>query len=667
MTIDDPAIAEWMDGNVGLAHAYSGTCAIDVDDLAKATTWLHERGVNLHALLTAPDCVRIESRQGRAKLLYRIDKPLPSYNLGPIEFRCASKEGKTVQDVLPPSIHPDTRLPYTWKYGSKDGHWSKLPPLPPALAVLWTALGAGDIRDGSPRQEVQKPKGKQKLAEIVPRLRESLKAWPADSIYDDWIKVGMAIHYETGGADDGLALWNEWSAKGQKYKGMGDLDVHWRSFRADAQNPITLASLRRESAATPDEFPDIIAGTPAVVPPPSVSRELALQGIRGLSRNKQSQIEARISNISTVLALPEISGQHLALDEFLDIIVIAPSGTQDWRPLKDTDYTAMRGWLETGGNCEPISHEMMRQAAHLVAEQFRTDSAKNWLGTLQWDGTERVKHFAPLYFGTEDTSYTRAVGMYLWTALAGRVLSPGCQADMVPVLVGPQGVGKTRGVEAIAPHPDQFGELRIDEPDDAIARKLRGRLIVEMAEMRGVRTAEIERLKAFITRTHERWIPKYMEFATNYPRRAIIVGTTNDEDFLPLDTEHRRWLPLSVSRVDVERIKQDRDQLWAEAAILFTIDGIAWRGMDTLAAPARQEAQGHDIWEDDLQRWLLDNGAARHRTHTLLTAALGFDPRHVTRVHELRLAKVMRKMGWEKKAVREGDQVFKAWVIDPLM
>jgi predicted P-loop ATPase len=367
-----------------------------------------------------------------------------------------------------------------------------------------------------------------------------------------------------------------------------------------------------------------------------------------------------------VLSLPELSGQHLALDEFLDIIVIAPRGTQDWRPLTDTDYTAMRAWLETAGNCEPIGHEMMRQAAHLVAEQSRTDSAKNWLATLQWDGKQRIRDFTPEYLGVEDTHYARAVGVYLWTALAGRVLNPGCQADMVPVLVGAQGVGKTRGVEAIAPAPEQFGELRIDEPDDVIARKLRGRLIVEMAEMRGVRTAEIERLKAFITRTHERWIPKYMEFATNYPRRAIIVGTTNDEDFLPLDTEHRRWLPIKTQGVEVERIKEDRDQLWAEAAILYTIDGIAWRGMDALAAPARLEAQGNDIWEPLLAEWLRNNGALYHRTYVLLTAALGLDPRTVSRVQELRMAKLMRKMGWEKKSVRDGDKVVKAWFIDPL-
>jgi len=450
MCISDPDVAEWMHGNVGLAHAYSGTCAIDIDDMARTVDWMKGKGIDLPSLLNAPDAVRIESRAGRGKLLYRISKPLPTFKLsGAFELRCASGNGLTMQDVLPPSIHPDTGKPYTWKYNAPGAHWSKLPPLPPSLAALWASFIRPPAAKPTP--------GKRKAEPInAAALRASLALWDPDVSYDDWIMIGMALHFETRGSDEGLGLWNEWSARGKKYKGLADLDFHWRSFRHDHQTPKTLASLRKETAATADEFPDLtkpqrpVARTPAIPLPSQHKRDMAEEIIRSLSKTKLGKYEAKISNVTSILGLSELSGHELALDVFLDMIVVMDNNSKQWRPLTDTDYTALRIWLETIGNCEPITHDMMRQAVHLVAEQQQFDSAQAWLGGIQWDGKKRINEFCSRYFGTEHTQYTSRVGEYLWTALAGRVMNPGCQADMVPVLIGPQGIGKLETARAVA-------------------------------------------------------------------------------------------------------------------------------------------------------------------------------------------------------------------------
>jgi hypothetical protein len=671
MCISDPEVAEWLDGNVGLAHAYSGTCAFDLDDLAKAAQWLDQRGIDLSALLEAPDAVRIESRAGRSKLLYKVAKPLPSFNLGKeagLELRCATSGQLTVQDVLPPSIHPDTGKPYTWAYGSVEAHWSRLPPLPPQLLALW----AGLIAPTAPKV-AKPPKGGIEAS----RLRELLVDHDPNLSYPEWLKVGMALHHETGGSHVGLGLWNEWSAPGEKYKGLGDLEQHWRSFRVDHDNPITLASLRTQTAASVSEFDDETGATPTqrlapaglraamrATPASEVSaRDRALSAYRTARRSKVGTIESRISNIVAVLGVPEIAGYDLSLDEFQDAIMISRVGGQEWRPLTDTDYTHLRVWLETGGNCEPIPHEMVRQAVHLVSERHKMDTAQVWLEGLKWDGVERIDTFCPRYFGTLDTSYERAVSAYLWTALAGRVMTPGCQADMVPVLIGRQGVGKSRGVQAMVPAVEHYVEVRLDEPDDAIARKCRGVLVGELAEMRGLKAADVERVKAFITRSHEKWVPKYKEFATNYPRRFLIIGTTNDQEFLPTDDEHRRWLPMQVDRVDVAAIRNDRDQLWAEALARWTVDGIAWQGMDPLAKPAREAAAGNDNWEEMICTWIDSQPSPmRLRLAEVMSDAVGLDPRHTTRSHELRVARVLRGLGYERRVVRDGARVAKLWV-----
>jgi len=128
---------------VGLQHTWSKTCAIDLDNLAKATEWLSSRGINLTVLLTDTKAVRIHSGvPNRAKLLYRvpegtdpaslITRQLPEVG---IEFRCTAQSGLSVQDVLPPSIHPDMGWPYTW-----IGDWKNLPVLPDAILALWRRL-----------------------------------------------------------------------------------------------------------------------------------------------------------------------------------------------------------------------------------------------------------------------------------------------------------------------------------------------------------------------------------------------------------------------------------------------------------------------------------------------------------------------------------------------
>jgi hypothetical protein len=673
MCVSDPEIAEWLDGNVGIAHAYSGTCAIDIDDLAKCTAWLAERSIDLAELLNAPDAVRIESRPGRAKLLYALAKPLPSFKLPPgLELRCASVTGTTVQDVLPPSVHPDTGRPYAWAYGSPAGHWSVLPPLPGHLLNLWQGL----IKPA----KAKPGEGPKVDSNTFPRLRALLADWSPDCTYDEWIAVGMALHYETGGKPGGLALWNEWSSTGKKYQGIGDLDQHWRSFRVDHDNPRTMGSLRKQGPAGADEFPSLPdnappagaapASPPAVTDPSApmltgVAREEALRALRRLPRSKQGTIEARISNVTAVLGVPEVAGVELALDTFRETIMKSRN-RGEWEAFTDTDYTELRIWLETAGNCDPIGHEMIRQAVQTVATRNKFDTAQLWIEALQWDGKPRIERFFPDYLGTLDTAYERHVSLYTWTALAGRVMAPGCQADMVPVMVSKQGLGKSSTVQAMVPSDAEYVELRLDEPDDAIARKTRGVLIAELAELRGLKAADVDRVKAFVTRRHEKWVPKYQEFATNYPRRFLIIGTTNDEEFLPNDTEHRRWLPVHTDVADIARIIKDRDQFWAEALHYWRAHGIAWRGLDILAKPAREAASAMDTWQEQIAAWIDENPAPHYRMVDIMTNAVGLDSRHSTRAHELRVGRVLHSLGYSRKSVRDTTgRVIKAWAFDP--
>lgn len=662
--ITAPAIAEELDGNVGLAHAYSGTVCLDIDDMDKAAEYFAERGVDLSTWLTAPDAVGITSgRTGRGKLLYR-GPVLPTFNLKPhgFELRCGNQRGTTMQDVLPPSIHPDTGKPYEW---AGHGDWHNIPTMPPELLALWLTFVKPDTKIQRERTEVRMP---------VDTLREMVAQHDPDSDYDSWVRVGMALHYETDGDDAGLQLWDEWSSRGAKYKDLADLDSHWRSFRVDGNNPVTGNSLRISTVADTSEFRIITpeeadAATRSVVPGTKglvdartkVSASTAEQ-LAKLERDKAGFALATLPNVLTVLQMPEICQSNICFDSFKSELMIAPTDAPgQWRPIKDTDYTAARLWLENEALFYPVSKELVRDTVHYIGEAHKMDSAQEWLLSLSWDGVERVKDFMPHYMGTLDAAYERSVGVYMWTALAGRVMEPGCQADMVPILVGKQGIGKSRGIQAMVPDPSFYVEIRLDEDDDDIARKMRGVLIGEIAELRGLRTSDADRIKAFVTRTHEKWTPKYFEHATTFARRIIMVGSTNEDEFLD-DAENRRWLPVRSTGVNVASIKRDMEQLWAEAYELWLSGGVLWHKAEQLAKESRGNFETEDNWTAMVQRWLDETKAPQYTTADILTLAVGLDARTITKTHEMRLGKILRGLGYERAQKRVSGISMKVWV-----
>lgn len=229
---------------IGLAHAYSGTMALDIDNWTIATSLLADYGIDLQSLYDAPDAVIINSgKPGRGKLLYAMpfSAALPSKkilhnNITAYELRCATVSGLTVQDVLPPSIHPETRQPYTW---SGRGHWTRLPVIPQALLDLWNEMLAQD------KERTISTDGA--IDASWEEIRQALDVVPADCSREEWVSIGMALHWagtQTDQLEQALQLWNEWSATAQvKYQGEREIMTQWFSFKPDKATAVKLGTL----------------------------------------------------------------------------------------------------------------------------------------------------------------------------------------------------------------------------------------------------------------------------------------------------------------------------------------------------------------------------------------------------------------------------------------
>jgi hypothetical protein len=228
---------------IGLAHAYSGTMALDIDDWTMGVNVLKQHGIDLQALYEAPDAVIVDSgRSGHGKLLYAMPfgLALPSKKISisgvtVYELRCATVSGVTVQDVLPPSIHPQTMQPYRW---AGKGHWSRLPMIPQDILDLWQSMLVQDSERTIPTDTV---------SASFDEIHSALEHISADCTRDDWVTIGMALHWagsQTDQLDQGLHIWNEWSKQSEtKYPGEREILGQWDSFKAHKATAVKLGSL----------------------------------------------------------------------------------------------------------------------------------------------------------------------------------------------------------------------------------------------------------------------------------------------------------------------------------------------------------------------------------------------------------------------------------------
>lgn len=528
--------------------------------------------------------------------------------------------GTGKQVAMPPSIHPDSGKAYEW-VRPFDFLEVELGGGPSIASADLETLGAVDAQTFAyeSREPLDLKPGQME--------RELDLVEVSDLDYDDWLRLGQAIHHQTGASDEGWELWLQHSRRSTRHVASYERTMRrkWRSFGKYRGTPVTFATIRewvrpaREALQAAefdvDDFDDLPeegaaeetdfeaelggnAGDPGGAENDETKSDLPWTSLldvneEGALRPTLHNVELLIKNDPRLIALPQLNLFTM------ETVQRTPPGmkkkkrrnaAKETRQLsgrmwdvKDTrngdiwssarDY-AIRSILEApktqGGYGTQVTDRNLKSATVLAAWENSFHPVQEYLKGVKWDGVPRVERLFVDYLGANNDAYTRSVGRMMMVAAVTRVFEPGHKYDFAVILEGLQGRGKSTFIRTLG--RNWFAELEGDFHDGKeMVEKMQGAWIMEIPELSGFNRADVRSIKAFISRQVDKVRLAYEARAADFPRQCIFIGSTNDKEYLKDDTGGRRFWPIEcrVEGIDNVKLRNNVDQLWAEAYTIY--------------------------------------------------------------------------------------------------
>lgn len=337
----------------------------------------------------------------------------------------------------------------------------------------------------------------------------------------------------------------------------------------------------------------------------------------------------------------------------------------------NTDAVALSHWLAIAYVEQPaISDEIVQKASTVIASQHPYHPIRDYLQTLSWDGICRIDTWLTDVLHLPDIPYHSAIGRRFLISAVARVMDPGAKVDTMLIIEGDQGTGKSTCVRTL------FGEAwytdaAIDLDNKDTAQIIRGKWVVEFAELTGLRKAEVNILKHFLSRAIDRQRDAYARVPEDHPRQCVFIGTTNKDCYLQDETGGRRFWPVGrvIQQVDLDLLARIRDQLWAEAFHAFQSREGWWLTTEEEAlATVEQETRLEvDEWIEPIETCLNNRYSPMRSDHfvtgmEIWTSALGGEKDAYDSGKQRRIAAIMSILGWYKKNTRRNGQRLRGYV-----
>jgi putative DNA primase/helicase len=379
---------------------------------------------------------------------------------------------------------------------------------------------------------------------------------------------------------------------------------------------------------------------------------------------RPAEVKNTLAGIVDALStLPEWAGVLATnqLDQRIVFLSEPPFGAGDLagQAVRDRDVDRIRLWFEDAtGTALTKGHVV--DAVRIVADRHAFHPVRQYLEGLSWDGVPRIDGWLERFAAVVPESdaharLVRSVARKWLVSCVARAMTPGCKVDTMLILEGRQGIGKSTALSVLAGQ-GLHCDSAIDFATKDACQLLQGVWIFELAELDAILRRDPSTIKAFLSRSYDRFRVPYGRAPESVPRSVVFCGTVNHGGYLRDSTGNRRfWVVRCEGPLDTEGLRATRDALWAEAVEAFR-RGENWHLDAEREAGMRAEHEARleeDPWEEVLAAWTAARtdltGALPFSMSELLDSALGLpahsrNPRVTSRVNGL-----LARLGYEKR------------------
>jgi len=379
-----------------------------------------------------------------------------------------------------------------------------------------------------------------------------------------------------------------------------------------------------------------------------------------LITNRNGAPMFNVFNVLTVMREHPQWKDVFAYDDFAQRKMVlkripATTGKFSPREIRDSDYTDVVSWFNRNG-FPSATKTTICDCVDAICNENIISPVKHWLLDLVDDRTTTADEDALLdvwlerFLGVQpkndrERTYVSAVGRKWIISAVARAISAGCKADGVLILEGKQGAGKSTALRILA-GDEWFGDALPHMGTKDASDYLRGKWIVELAELSNVNKAEVEIVKAFVSRTEERFRPAYGRSEITYPRHCVFAGTTNKSDYLRDETGNRRFWPVKCGEIDQDGLRAFREGLLRAAVAAFQAGEKWWlEGEAEEIAREQQESRlSVDEWHGIVEAHV---GSMKDVSITdIATVALGLDKSRIGRMEQNRISAILTQLGY---------------------